>query len=1137
MKSIQKDWHNGYVRQKILCLMKWTSLFLCVTFLSLSAIASGQKITLQLEKVQLKEVFKEIRKQMGYTFVFNEQVVQKAGIVSVSLTSDDIRQILDKCLEGICLEYTIEDRIVIIRPKLQLTQTAEEVKVRKIKGTVVDKKGTALPGVTVVLKSTTVGTATGADGGFSLEVPVLKSLILEFSFVGMQKKEVRIPENNEAAQALRVVLEEEQEELGEVVVTGIFNRKKEGFTGSAVTVKGEELKRISTTNIAKALATIDPSFRIMDDITNGSDPNRLPDMRMRGQATLPSGQTLQQDAVSLQGEYDTYPNQPLLMLDGFEIDVQTMVDLDPDRIASITLLKDAAATAIYGAKAANGVIVIETLTPKEGEIHVTYGGNLRVEAPDLSDYNLMDAEEKLEAEWKAGLYSKNDLSSLRDYQNRLREMKRGVNTYWLAKPLHTAWQQRHSLTLEGGSLALRYKLYVGLNNTPGVMKGSKRNTQTASLDLSYRFRKVLMKNSVTVDNAVGDNSPYGSFREYTRLNPYLRPYEENGEIQKVMQVWDMIYNNSSSLYSVTNPMYNTTFNSKDRTANFQVRDLFKLEYNPTPDLKLQADISIAKGVGKTELFRPAQHTAFEMITDPTLRGEFRRTQSESFSYAVDLTASYNKVFGGIHFVTANLRYSLREDRNESYGAKVTGFPNDYMDHILFGKKYNENMSGSEETTRSLGMVGTFGYSYDYRYSVDFNIRLDGSSQFGKNNRFAPFWSAGVRWNLKKEGFLQELEMVNDLVLRGSYGVTGTQGFPPYQSRQVYTYTNLMIPYLSSDGTGAELVALGNPNLKWQQTDTWNVALETSVLDGRITARAEYFQKITRNSLAQISLAPSIGFATYPENLGTIENKGVELNFSFIPYRNREKQAYWVITLNGSHNRDKITKISEALRHMNEKNNAEQASAPLPRYTEGESMNRIWVVKSLGIDPATGDEIFLKRNGQISSIYDVADIVPYGNTEPQWQGNINTSFNYRGWGMSMSFNYKFGGQTYNQTLVDKIENADLRYNADKRVLDLRWQNPGDQAKYKKLTNSINGASTEATSRFVMDENSLRMGSLSLSYRMDRTNTAFIKRDKCPVSSIKLSFNMEDLFYLSSVKQERGLDYPFARQFALSLNVAF
>ena len=1005
----------------------------------------------------------------------------------------------------------------------------------EVTGIVIDEESVPVAGAGVVLKGTTIGVSTEADGTFRLEMESPgPEFVLEFSFIGMKTREVKVKPRDGKAD-MEVVLEMDQNELDQVVVTGIFNRRKESYTGSAVTMKGEDIKKVSTTNIAKAISVIDPSFRVMDNFEMGSDPNRLPDMRMRGTSTLPGGSSGSGDLVSLQGEYDTYPNQPLLMLDGFEIDVQTMADLDPDRIASITILKDASATAIYGSKASNGVIVIETLAPRPGAINVTYSGSVRVEIPDLSSYNLMNSEEKILVEKLAGLYPENDLASLRDYESRLREVRRGVDTYWLSQPLRTAVQHRHAVTLEGGSQALRYKLYAGLNETPGVMKGSKRSTQTASLDLSYRLSKFQLKNSVTVDNAVGTDSPYGSFSQYAMLNPYLRPYDEDGNVNKVMQTWNMLYSGSGNTYEIANPMYNATFHSLDCTTSLTIRELFKLEYRPADAWILQANVSLSKGISKDEVFRPGYHTAFNNVTDPTLKGDFSRAQSESFNYAIDFTAMYNKVFREKHYVTANLRYSVDQNQSETYGALVTGFPNDTMDHILFGQKYSENMTGSENTSRSIGGVLTAGYSYMYRYSFDATIRVDGSSQFGRDNRFAPFWSAGFKWDITNEPFMKSVEWMDDLVFATSYGITGTQGFAPYQSRQVYSYSDLMQYYLSSDATGIELVALGNDKLKWQQTATWNTRLELSLLKGRITARAEYYIKNTENSLAQITLAPSLGFSSYPANMGTLQNQGVELNIAFIPYRNEAKEAYWVISANGSHNRNKLTRISEALSRMNELNASTESISPLPRYVEGQSTTAIWAVRSLGIDPSTGDEILLKRDGSVTSEYDPVDAVICGDTEPKWQGNVNTSFNYMGFGINLGFTYRFGGQMYNSTLVQKVENADLRYNADRRVLQLRWQNPGDVAQYKRLTNSANGSNTQQTSRFVMNENLFQMSSLSLTYRMDNNEYPFLRR--LHISSMRWSFNMEDIFYLSSIKRERGTDYPFSRQFALSLNLVF
>lgn len=1126
-------------------MMKTSFIFLFLLTLQANASVYSQQVRLNLEVKNgtFKEVINEIGRQSAFSFVYSDWDLPQTNVKDLNFHDASIEEVLNNLLAGTGLSYEITDKTILLKKAANPKTSAQQTKV--IQGKVVDTNGKPLPGVTVIVKGTTLGCSTDKEGKFKFELPNAEGIILQFTFIGMKSQEV----SYSGQKNITVTMEEDMVEMEAVVVTGMFNRRKEGFTGSAVRVKGDDLKKMSTTNIAKALAAVDPSFRIMEDITNGSNPNRLPDLRMRGQATLPGGgtSTTSADMVALQGEYDTYPNKPLIIQDGFEIDLQAMVDLDPDRVEAITLLKDAAATAIYGARAANGVIVIETKQPKAGRLWVTYSGNVRLETPDLSDYNLMNAREKLEAERLAGMYdsSTGALEPLEIYSSKLMEVLRGVDTYWLDKPLRTAVQHRHSLSLEGGDQALRYKLYFGGNFTPGVMKGSKRNTLTGALDLLYRFKKVLLKNSISVENAVGEESPWGDFSEYTKLNPYLRPYGENGEILKRLDFFDGNFRGYTGNFDYPNPMYNAQLHTINKTSSFRVRNQFSIEYNPNSDLRLDGAFSISKLNGKSEMFRPAQHTAFDQEKDPTKKGDFRRTQNESFDYALDLTASYNKLLGEVHYITANARFSLQENKDHSYGAYVTGFPNENMDDILFGKKYDEKMTGAENTSRLIAASGSFGYSYNFKYSADFNISINGSSQFGKDNRFAPFWSAGLRWDVKKEQFMQNIDFISAFVLRGTYGVTGTQGFAPYQSRELYSYGNILKPYESSDATGAELVAMPNEKLKWQETGTWNIGLELGVLQGRITARAEYFEKLTKNSLTQITIAPSLGFSTYPENLGTLENKGVELNLAFIPYQNTSKQAYWIVTVNGSHNTDKLKKISEAMRKMNEINSGkldnnklskeEKPNAPLPHYVEGESINRLWAVRSLGIDPATGEEIFLKRDGRMTGEYDVVDLVPVGNTEPKWQGNINSSFTYKGFGIDMNFAYKFGGQAYNSTLMDKVQNADLIYNADKRVLALRWKKPGDISRYQAISSAANGSSSKISSRFVMDENTFQMGSLALSYRMDRTNAKYIER--WGLSSVKVGFNMEDLFYISSIKRERGTSYPFARQFSFSLNVAF
>ena len=552
---------------------------------------------------------------------------------------------------------------------------------------------------------------------------------------------------------------------------------------------------------------------------------------------------------------------------------------------------------------------------------------------------------------------------------------------------------------------------------------------------------------------------------------------------------------------------------------------------------MQADISIQKSTGKDEVFRPAQHTAFAEVVDPTLKGDFKRNQSEDFNYMFAFTASYNNVVNDVHYLTGNLRYSVEQTHSEVYGATVTGFPNGNMDHILFGKKYNENMTGSEGTTRALGAVATLGYSYDYRYSADFNIRIDGYSQFGKDNRFAPFWSAGLRWNMKKESWLRNVKWVDDVVLRASYGVTGTQGFSPYQSRSVYTYTNLMKPYFSSNATGTELVALGNSNLKWQQTGTWNVGLELSLLKGRFTTRAEYYIKNTKNSLAQITLAPSVGFASYKDNLGEIENKGLELNLRGVLLKDADRRMQWEVFFNIVKIKNGLMKLNDALAAYNKSQDDEmngeieegKTRAPMVRYQEGKSINMIWANESIGIDPNTGEEVFIALNGDKVNKWSTDNYKPLGCSDPKFEGNFGTMFMYKGFQLNAYFRYSYGADVYNQTLVDKVENLDPKDNADRRVLYDRWKTPGDVAKFKAISNT---EATMPTSRFIEQENYITLSSLNLSYQFDAGRLRHYG-----IERLKLSLIGNDVFRASTVKMERGTSYPFARNYSVALQVTF
>lgn len=1130
--------------------MKITLVLLCLAISQLNASVWAQRVSIELKNASLREIFEQIKQQTGVSFMYSNDDVRHLERRDFRVKNMDVQGILQDCLTGTGLTFELSDNVVVIRKTTGLPQEQKKV---TVKGVVKDKGGEPLPGVAVVIKGTSLGVSTDIEGKYELSVPVIKDMVLVFSFVGMKPQEIAYKGQPD----INVVMEMSQEDLEEVVVTGIFKRNKEGFTGSATQVSGEEIKKMTAGNVLKALEMLDPGFKMNTSNLAGSNPNAVPDFQMRGQASM--GNYEDPDVVVLRGDVNTRPNQPLFVLDGvIGVDATTIMDLDPEQVESITLLKDAAASVIYGSEAANGVVVVETKAPQPGKLRFSYNGNYGLEWPDLSVYNLMDAKEKLEVEERAGYYDNQDIVGLMNYYNRIKqEVLRGVNTYWLAEPVNTVFSHRHGLTVEGGDRALRYKIYMGAQWKPGVMKGTDLNTKTGKVDINYRYGKFLVNNSISVDYSNGTRvSPYGDFQDYAQVNPYYRKTDSKGNVLQLLDdqrigdnLWDVVANYGTP---TLNPLWNKKFDSKNESRDFQIREALRVEYLPIESLRLSLDFTLSRKDGTVEVFKSAQHNDFYFITDPAEKGLYDWTKSEENTYRLSVSGAYNKVFGGEHLVSAFARYSINESSTRTTGLSMKGFPNDKLSEVYMGTEY-QNTSGSEKLKRALAFMFTLNYAYKQRYAVDYSMSIDASSEFGKNNRYAPFWSAGLRWNADKEEFIKNLGIFDELILRGTYGITGAQGFTPYQSLQMYSYTNLMKTYKSSDVVGTEIYSVGNPDLKWQQTENYNVSLDFTLFRNLLSARVEYYEKYTKNTLLDYSMAPSIGFDVMKENLGKISNKGYEVTLRLMPYSNAAKQAYWNVILTGSHNKSRIEEISNALKVQNEKQMAEadkgedyfddlegdltkkRKKYPLPRYENGYSQTTIWAVRSMGIDPETGREVFLTREGKLTNDYSSIDQVPVGDTEPKLSGSVSTSFTYKGFSLTLAGRYHWGGQVFNRTLIDKIENANLRMNVDRRALYSRWKNPGDRVAFKAIDGDVSKADTKESSRFVMDDNEFSLSTVNLSYRMEGKRMNWLKH--MGISTATIGFYMEDICRFSTVKMERGIDYPFSRQMSMSLSVIF
>lgn len=1106
---------------KFFQIMRLCFLFVFLGMLSATAktIAQEQVISLNLKNVTYLELFNELHRQTGVRFLYSSDQLENLSRIDVVADRKKMREVLEDVLKETSLTCVFEEDMVMLRERQQ-QQVSELV----VKGLVTDTKKQPLPGVTVMIKGTSLGTVTDAEGHYVLTIPQRDELVLVFSFVGMNSREVTYKGEKE----LNVELEEKIAEMDEVVVTGIFQKSQASFTGSATTVTAKELQQFGNRNLLQSLHNIDPSINIIENNAFGSNPNRLPEVQIRGNSSIPNVDELKdQTRVDL--------NTPLIVLDGFETTLQKLIDINENEVETLTILKDASATAIYGSRGANGVIVITTKKPAMGQLRVSYKGDVNIEIPDLTGYDLLEAREKLELEKRVGLYSKpsnpdQDWRLQRYYSYLLDEVNSGVNTYWLSKPLQTSVGQRHALKVEGGDKSFRYSASLQWNDIRGVMKESYRKTFNGAIQLSYYWKNLKFSNNLMISAGKRQESPYGDFSEYAKMNPYWRTHDENGKILKRLgNSGEIDYDFRWSRLPV-NPLYNATLNTYDRGNNTDITNNFMLEWKVLETLDLRGRFGITKNTDETRVFKPADHTDFADYSEDDMfrKGTYAYGISNSFSYEGSLNLAYHQSFGK-HLLVAGVDVNLREGRSRSSSFKAEGFTNENFDDISSALQYEKNgkPSGAESTVRSVGFTGNVNYTYDNRYFADLSGRMDGSSQFGSNKRFAPFWAVGIGWNMHNESFLKEVSWVNMLKLRFSVGTSGSQHFNAYQAIQTYRYF-LDDKYYAWNGSS--LIAMGNPDLKWQQKRDYNICLDVKLWDNRITIGGDFYIAKTNDLISTLTLPAANGFTTYIENIGSLKNTGYELRLS--AYVLRKDQMSWSVSLAGIHNKNKIVEVSQALLDAQNAIESEDLVNPNVQFRPGYSSNTIWTVRSAGIDPGTGKEVFISRDGNRTYNWSASDIVATGVSDPKLEGNISSMFRYKGLSLNVSFGYRFGGQIYNSTLANKVEvsKTAIGWNVDARVFHDRWKNIGDQASFKGLDDFT---PTNKTSRFVQDETTFRCQNMTLQYELkSQALNKLLGIDYCLFSA-----STSDLFYISTVKRERGTSYPFSRQFSLGVNVVF
>jgi TonB-linked SusC/RagA family outer membrane protein len=1098
-----------------------------IVFLAHVGASTGyaQKITIRMKNVSLSTVLKEIRVQSNFDFIYDTDLVSKINSIDINVQNADLESALKACLSGLPFTYFIKNNTIVIKEKKK--PVIEDLSVfsgrADVSGKVIAEDGRPISGANVILKDTKRGVRTGDDGKFLIR-GIEGKVTLLVSFVGYQTKEI-VVDGTEVGLVILLVPEEKM--MKDVVITGMFERKRESFTGSTVTITGEQLRAVGNQNVVQMLKTLDPSFIVVDNNLKGADPNALARIELRGKTSI----TTNTRAGTLTDQFNIDPNMPLFILDGFESTLRQITDLDINRIASVTILKDAASTALYGARSANGVVVIETIKPKPGELRVSYTGDFNISVPDLSDYNLMNSEEKLEFERLAGRYAAdragNDYVALeRLYNERLTAVRQGVNTYWLNEPLRTtALTQNHSVYASGGSNEFQYGVGTNMQNISGLMKGSDRKNWGARADLTYRKGKLNVSNRIYISGSRADESPYGSFSTYAKINPYYKKGIVGRYLEQVQAG-----NGRQSIENVPNVLYDAQLNSEQYANTLTLQNNLGFNLDLTRSLRFSGAFQLSKNTGSAINFISPLNTRFD--SSPVLeKGSYTNTHNEGLNYSGNLGVTFNKVLKEKHVFTGNARAELQETNNNLFGFTAVGFPSGVVGNPSFANGYLPNSKPLVSTPpkiRRVNALASLNYVYDNRYFLDATYRIDGSTAFGTSKKYSPFWATGIGWSLHNENFLKKAAWINSLIVRANVGATGNQNFGSFASATVYqleTNNNYF-------GQGIFHTGLGNPNLDWQKTLETSVGIDMGLFENRLTVTLDAYNKYTHPLIVTIDAPSSNGITDYPINAGNMTTKGIEANIKYSPIFNLQDRIIWTLGLTGTMYDSKYAGFGAVLNSLNTE---QQRSNSIQRFTDGKSPDDIWAVESIGIDPGSGQEVFVKKNGTYTFDYDPADIKVVANSRPAVQGVISSSLRIKGFTAAAYIRYSLGSSRFNEALYEKVENmsfTDLSFNQDKRALEKRWRQPGDISEFKGISLI---EKTPISSRFIQKERIFTGESISIGYELQASTTPWLKSAR--LQNLRFSAFMNNIFRLSNIVSERGIDYPFANTVSFSINASF
>lgn len=1121
---------KNHIKQKLLLFMKINIIQVIMAgVFAINAFATPtkaqdilqKKVSVSLEKGSVKTLLKSIEKQTNILFSYKKELISNDQSLTLEIKNEKVEDVLRKVLSprNISFQTVGERQIILIRSKsLEFEEIAYSLNQNEkalpnleksiiaditIKGTIADENGEKLSGVSISVKGTTRGTTSNSKGEYSIPVPDEKA-VLVFSFVGYMAQEIVAGNKTN----LNVVLKVDNKALEEVIVVGYGTVKKSDLTGSVSSVKAEQIAAYPAGGVTQALQGRAAGVQIQ---SNNGDPGASFKIRIRGGSSINAS------------------SDPIFVIDGFVGGTLP----PPEDIESIEVLKDASATAIYGSRGANGVVMVTTKHGKEGKTRVEFNTSYSSQN-EINRLDLLNADQYT-------AYVKEVIPTY---------VSPGGNTNWQDQIFKTGVIQNHQLSFSGGNQSVNYYVSGSFYDQKGIIIGTDFNRYSLTNNLSFKVNEKMKvglnlfaqrsgRNGTRTQEGSGGAQDAGAISSAFRFMPNQNIYNADGSYTLALQ-GDPIDNP----YAIITERQNESINDRLQ-ANFA------FDYNIFKDLKFKTTLGASINNQRAATFTPTTLNQGRAVGGEAIQNGNKNTNLINENYL-----TYSKVFGGVHSLNLLGGNSTQVTSFESWGARAQSFITNAVSYWNLGAAsvYQAPNSNLTETQLS-SYFGRINYGFKDRYLLTFNARYDGSSNFSSNQKWAFFPSGAAAWNVMNEDFMKNFKAFDSWKIRTSYGLTGNQAIAPYQTLALFSSTLAVINGKIANAVRPTSVA--NDNLTWETTTQFDLGTDLSFLNNRFNLTLDYYSRVTKDLLFSVPLPQYSGFQTQLKNIGKVENTGFEFGLNSKILTGEFK---WSTDMNVTANQNKVLELPDnndirygaGPGHMIGLGDTQilRVGQPVGSFLgwvyDGVYQSGDTFLPGAGFETVVGGEKYKDLNGD--GKLDANDRQIIGNPNPKFIWGINNDFTYKNFDMNIFFQGSEGNDLLSFTLLE-IESMASPYNSTTRALE-RWTTSNTNTNIPKRSLS---RTQRVSTRWVYDGSYARLKNLAIGYNLPTSMLKKISLSKFriyasaqniltftqyPGYDPEVNYNSEGSG--SAANRNLGLDYgsyPNAKSYTIGLNIGF